>query len=115
MITQRAAARMRRDKRLFAVPGDVVKPAVGKMGDVDQHAEFVHMRDRVDAERLQSLLHDGVIPAVRIAERRLVVPCQRDQTHAAIVKRVDALHLSIDRNAAFQRQQRRDLPFRLVF
>ena len=69
VVAQGTAAGVGGDEEgLFAVLDDIPKTAVGKVGNVDQHAQLVHAADAFQAKGLQPFFHDSRVFGVGVAQ-----------------------------------------------
>ena len=104
---QRAARRMRGDHRSFADRQHVVKSFVGDVGNVDHHAQLVHLGHHLLAERSQAIVRGlvtrGVGPfGVHSVGQGHVADAQREEL-------IESGQAVVDHVAALDAHQHRDL------
>ena len=105
MAAQVAHTGVGSDKRLFAVPYHIPEPAVGQVGDIDQHPQPVHLLHHLDTKGFKPLSHHLRVGAVGVTQAVFIVPGQGDQSDSLVIEIVQPLHPAVEDAALLHRQK----------
>ena len=115
VVTQGAGAGMAGHKGLFAVLDDIPEAALGQVAGVDDHAQLIHFGNDLQAEGLQPQHMLLRIVGAGEADGVFIVPGESHHADAPVIKLLDALDLSVHRDAVLHREHRGKLALLPVF
>jgi hypothetical protein len=96
---------MRGHEGSYGVADNVPKTPIGKVRDINDNTQTLHLAESLDAKGFESASHDLMVAGVGPTKTVLIVPRERDQPYTQLIKALQPLHMTINETTILQGQK----------